>query len=96
MPSVSWGDRMKWTTGKFFIVIAIGLIAVIYFPPPSQTPANTGMKAMPKDHASGDTNEEVIKTLPKNSRMFKASMLPATKNRCFIEKRGHSLCQHDQ
>ena len=58
---------MKWTTGKFFIVIAIGLIAVILFSTMHhKPPKNTGgIKAMPKDHASGDTNEEVIKTFAK-------------------------------
>lgn len=57
---------MKWTTGKLFLIITIGLVGVILFASlHHKTPVNPSVKPMPKDHASGDTNEEVIKTFAK-------------------------------
>lgn len=59
---------MKWTTGKFFLVGVIVLVFIIFFASfhkKAPQVATSHSTTMPKDQASGDTNEEVIKTFAK-------------------------------
>ena len=59
---------MKWTTGKLFIVAAVVLVFIIFYSvmhKKSDSAPSLTTQAMPHDKASGDTNEEVIKTFAK-------------------------------
>ena len=59
---------MKWTTGKFFIVACVVLVFIIFyvsFHKKSPQPITSHTVSVLKDQASGDTNEEVLKTFAK-------------------------------